>query len=572
MSTGAEAQQCRRIRYREEVTIDDARPESGALTRRALRASTGPSGSTRPPTLPFSDSAPTPDPDPADVETLENAAETRPISLPSADAISGDAVLEEIETAVGPEPEPTVDDAAADTAASDVHWADDEQTATAFAWLEIDAVEDATRPADLDAITMQEPGPDLLAGARLRPALLHARWLVPLGAFVALVLAYTVTVLLWPLHEVPPTVETMELEPVASELAAPTWPSTGSAGIGIAGVSSTSSAADAVSIASVTKVVTALMVLDQMPLQLGEPGQDFSFSYSDSMEFWDYLRGNQSALDVPVDGVLSEYQMLQGLLIGSANNYADRLAREIWGSEENFADAAATWLADRGLTGITIVSPSGLDAGNIATPEALLSLGERAMENPVFAEIVGTAAADIPGAGHVTNTNGMLADAGVIGIKTGTLDGWSILTAKDVTVGETTVRLVAAVLNQGGNDERLAVTRSLIAEVEAALNEVAPAIPAGTVVGEVETLWGTSVEIVTDDDATVLLWNGTSADADVTLALDDERTAGDEVGTLFVSGPVDDVEVNVSLAEEITDPSPWWRLTHPIELLGVVAD
>ncbi|MCS3843192.1 D-alanyl-D-alanine carboxypeptidase family protein [Microbacterium sp. AK031] len=547
------------------MTIDDATPDTGALTRRELRAGTAADNTVRSPALPFSGSANAPT---ADAEHAASSEETAQTQASAADYAAVGTAFDDIEAALASD---TAHDHH-DAHGTPVHWADDERTATAFTWLDVHAVEESTRSADLDTVTMREPGANLLADARLRPALLHARWLVPFGAFAALVVAYAATVLLWPLHEVPPTVEAVEVPAVVSELATPTWPAVGSAGIGIAGVSSTSSAADAVSIASVTKVVTALMVLDRMPLQLGEQGPEFAFNYSDSVDYWDYRRGDQSALDVPVDGVLTEYQLLQGTLLGSANNYADRLAREIWGSDASFADAAATWLADHGMTGITIVTPSGFDEGNVATPDALLRLGERAMQNPVFAEIVGTVSADIPGAGLVANTNGMLADPGVVGIKTGTLEGWSMLTAKDVAIGGTTVRLFAAVLNQSSNDERLAVTRSLFAEVETALQDTPTTVPAGTVVGEVETLWGTNVDLVTDEDATVLLWNGASADAATTLALGDEREAGDQAGSLSVTGPVDAVEVSVSLEDEVSGPSPWWRLTHPLELLGVVAD
>jgi len=551
------------------VTIDDATPDIGALTRRELRATTGATGTVASPTLPFSDTADASVADASTVDHVAESAETPANAAASEELVPGGSPLDDTETLT--DVDATVA-AIEDPPANAARWADDEQTATAFTWLDVDAVDEATRPADLDTVTMRETGPDLLADAPLRPALLHARWLVPLGTLAALVVAYAATVLLWPLHEVPPTVEAVELQTIASEVAAPTWPATGSAGISVAGVSSTSSAADAVSIASVTKVVTALMVLDRLPLQLGEQGPEFAFSYSDNVEYWDYRRGDQSALDVPVDGVLTEYQMLQGTLLGSANNYIDRLARELWGSDADFADAAATWLTERGLSGITIVTPSGFDEGNIATPEGLLRLGEYAMQNPVFAEIVGTVSADIPGAGVVTNTNGMLADPGVVGIKTGTLEGWTMLTAKDVTVDDTTVRLYAAVLNQGSDEERLAVTRSLFAEVEKTLQDTPPAVPAGTVVGEVETLWGARVELVTDDDATVLLWNGASAEAGAALALSEERAAGDRAGTLTVSGPVNASEVGVSLADELSGPSPWWRLTHPLELLGVVAD
>jgi D-alanyl-D-alanine carboxypeptidase (penicillin-binding protein 5/6) len=319
-------------------------------------------------------------------------------------------------------------------------------------------------------------------------------------------------------------------------------------------------------------VVSSLMVLDRMPLQLGEQGPEFRFTYGDSLDYWEYRRADQSALDVPVDGVLTEYQLLQGTLLGSANNYIDRLARELWGTDQQFATAAATWLSERGLDGITVVTPSGFDEGNVATPEALLKLAERAMQNPVFAEIVGSEGADIPGAGRVTNTNGMMADPGVVGIKTGTLVGWSLLTAKDVTIGDTTVQLYAAVLNQASNDERLAATRSLFSQVEEALAALGPAVPAGTVVGEVSTAWGTAVDVVAEEDATVLLWNGAAATADVDFDLGDSRADGDGVGTLTVDGPVDAETVDVALADEVAGPSPWWRLTHPLELLGVTAD
>ncbi|WP_298037523.1 D-alanyl-D-alanine carboxypeptidase [uncultured Microbacterium sp.] len=470
----------------------------------------------------------------------------------------GDPVDEFLEEAVAPEP-PVA------------RWADADRPATALTWLETDDVAASTRAADIDA-DVEDGGPDILADAHFAPAWLRPRWLAPIGTLAALAIGYSATTLLWPLHEVPPVIQAVEVQTIAAAAAAPTWPSTGSAGVGIAGISSAASTGDVASIASITKVVSSLMVLDRLPLALGEQGPEFSFGYRDSAEYWDYRRSDQSSLDVPVGGVLTEYQMLQGVLLGSANNYIDRLARELWGSDEQFADAAKEWLADRGLSDITIVTPSGFDEGNVATPAALLRLGEIAMKNPVFAEIVGTASADIPGAGRVENTNGMLADAGVIGIKTGTLVGWSLLTAKDVAVGDTTVRLFASALNQNDNAARLAVTRTLFAEVEAALTALEPAVTEGTVVGEVTTPWGAAVDVRVDADATVVLWNAATATADVAFDFGDERTAGDRIGTLTVTGPVDSVEVAVSLGDDIADPSPWWRLTHPLDLFGLTSN
>lgn len=558
-----------------QVTSDDATPDTGTLTRRELRARTGTTSTAHAPTPPF-DARTADAGEPSDGE-MSTSLDTE-VHEPS------DAGLEDtVATSTDDDPSATDPDEPTtalglngtpdERVATPARWADSTRPATAFTWIDVDDVKESTLPAELDAAVAREAGPHVLADARLRPAILRGRWLAPLGTLVALAIAYSATMLLWPLHAVAPTVEAVEFATVPSAAAAPTWPASGSAGISVSGISSAASTPDGASIASLTKVVSTLMVLDELPLKLGEQGPEFHFTYRDNVEYWDYRRANQSSLDVPVGGVLTEYQMLQGVLLGSANNYIDRLARELWGSDAQFAEAAKTWLDNRGLSDITVVTPSGFDEANVATPEALLRLGERAMQNPVFAEIVSTKSVDLPGAGEVNNTNGMLADPGVVGIKTGTLVGWCLLTAKDVTIGDTTVRLYASVLNQGSNDERLALTRSLFADAEAALMSAAPAVTAGTVVGEVTSVWGARVDVVVDDDATVLLWNGATADAGVQFDLGDQRADGDEAGTLDVKGPVDAATVGVSLAENVEGPSPWWRLTHPVELLGLaVAD
>ncbi|WP_258566929.1 hypothetical protein [Microbacterium sp. Se5.02b] len=41
---------------------------------------------------------------------------------------------------------------------------------------------------------------------------------------------------------------------------------------------------------------------------------------------------------------------------------------------------------------------------------------------------------------------------------------------------------------------------------------------------------------------------------------------------MTATGPLDSTTVPLVLAEDVEGPSPWWRLTHPLELLGVTAD
>lgn len=500
------------------------------------------------------------EPDAAEPDAVEPDAVAAAPAEPDADA---DADTEpdidaEPDTEPEPEPEPEPDDA------TETAWADEARPPTALTWLDADSVGRASA---------QAPGSsdddDLLAGASLVPGWLRPRVLVPLGIVVALCGSYVGATLLWPLTEVTPRVTATNVELAPAPNASITWPTTGSAAVSVSGVNTMASTNIPSEIASITKVASTMMVLDELPLAPGEQGPVYEFDYGDTRDYWSYRWSNQSALDVPVDGTLTEYQMLQGVLLGSANNYIDRMSDELWGSDAGFAEASVDWLAKNGIDGVTLATPSGFDTRNVATPSGLIELGEVAMRNPVFAEIVGTRTAEIPGAGTVTNSNGMLADPGVIGVKTGTLSGWNLLTAKDIDVDGTTVRLFAAVLGQDSNDDRLAVTRSLFSQVEQALAEQPTTIPADTPVGTVRTVWGAKANLVTDADVEVVLWNGTSATLSSTLELGDDTADGAEAGSLSVAGPVNTATTTVSLDAEVPDPSAWWRLTHPLELFGL---
>ena len=118
------------------------------------------------------------------------------------------------------------------------------------------------------------------------------------------------------------------VRPDPAAAAALTWPAQGSAAVGIAGMGTAASAAGRRGIASVTKVVIELMVLDRMPLARRRAGtRVLVHPRRTTSTTGTYRRSDQSALDVPVGGMLTEYQMLQGTLLGSANNYIDRLSR-----------------------------------------------------------------------------------------------------------------------------------------------------------------------------------------------------------------------------------------------------
>src|SRR5690606_10256109 len=139
----------------------------------------------------------------------------------------------------------------------------------------------------------------------------------------------------------------------------------------------------------------------------------------------------------------------------------------------------------------------------------------------------------------------------------------------EVVVGETTVRVYATVLGQPTDRLRDAETARLL---QAVSDEVAqPAIlPAEIVAGVVTTPWGEHADIVTDEAGSGALWNGATAVAEPAFELGEARAEGDAVGRLVFRGPLDDDTLVLRLADDIDPPTTWWRLTHPLELFGLV--
>ena len=425
-------------------------------------------------------------------------------------------------------------------------------------WLTSRRTEAFPEPDSLDLLQDQPRGRGL------------GRVIIPAVVLASLAASYVGATLLFPLTNLAPTVTKTPVSVTAAAPALPSWPIEGSAGVGVQRIGSVSSTFEQESMASITKVITAMVILEALPLNPGEQGPEYYFTQNDSNLYWDYLRNDESALDVPVDGTLTEYQLLQGILMGSAGNYTDYLAEQIWNSDEEYAAAAMEWLNRNGITGITVVEPTGINPDNAAIPGSLSRLAEVALQHPVFAEIVATPVAEIPGnAEPVANTNDLLADAGVIGVKTGSLEGFNLLTAKDVTIDGTTVRLTASVINQADPQTRDAESRRLLADLEVAL---APtnAVPGGTAVGNVATVWGAQAELRTATDSTLILWNGATGTTASTLELGDEWEKGEKAGSVTVTGPLNERVVDVVLASDLPGPSAWWRLTHPLELWGLV--
>src|SRR5438094_7821336 len=183
------------------------------------------------------------------------------------------------------------------------------------------------------------------------------------AALVVVLLVVGAVQYLRPLPAVPPR----PLLPASAHVpgAAPRlpWPGTGRAALGAVGlgVVATSGPEKPQPIASVAKVMTALVVLDGKPIPARQQGPSLTVTAQDVADYAAKRDQGQSVVRVAAGEQLTEYQLLQGLLIPSGNNIADLLARWIAGSVPAFVDRMNARARAIGLKSTTFVDTSGFD-------------------------------------------------------------------------------------------------------------------------------------------------------------------------------------------------------------------
>lgn len=198
--------------------------------------------------------------------------------------------------------------------------------------------------------------------------------------------------------------------------------------------------------ASLTKVATALVVLEHADLN--------ATVAIDSADIGD---PTESQVGLEVGDELSVRDLLVGLLVPSGNDAARALARETGEGLPNADEPTVAFVAEMNrlaaslnLDNTHFANPSGLDQDDhYSSARDLARLAAFAMEDPLFAEIVGTVDATLdsrmlPDGYVVSTTNDLLFDGIVEGIKTGTTEraGGCVISA--ISIGENLV--IAVVL------------------------------------------------------------------------------------------------------------------------------
>ena len=322
-------------------------------------------------------------------------------------------------------------------------------------------------------------------------------------------------------------------------------------------------------IASISKVISALVVLAAKPLNPGEAGPTLNFGKAENDTYDKYYVLGATIAPMKIGSSMSQHDALAMMLMVSASNYAEVTTTWALGSQANFRSATKRWLDENGLTGTTMVEPTGIDPRNTSTPTDLIAIARLAMANPVVAELVGTKSAQLGSLGVQQNRNNVLGIDGIDGIKTGTLDeaGSCLLFSAVVSVGlDAPVTIVGVVLGAANSATAGEVARAQIAAVASGFHRV-PLVTAGEPLGDYLTPWDDSAGIIAGETGALLSWS--DAPVSVTSEIDPVGIAEDgaEVGSLTFTVGSRTVTVPLELDGAIDGPGGWWRLTHPRELL-----
>ncbi len=269
-----------------------------------------------------------------------------------------------------------------------------------------------------------------------------------------------------------------------------------------------------VPVASLTKIMTAYVILEDHPLAVGESGPDITMTQADVTDYDIDTQQDEANAAITVGEVLTEQQMLQGLLVHSANDFADALA--VWdaGSIPAFVIKMNQTAAHLAMTQTTYADASGFSDNSVSTASDVLIVAARAMAIPAFAAIVKMPTVTLPVAGTLGTYTPLLGYLGVIGVKSGftTKAGGCDVMAVERVVDGHQVMILTAVTGQVGTDQPNVLLVAGVAALtlaDAVTNEFGSLelVHPGAVVAQVSAN-GHTVPAVASHGVNVLTWPG----------------------------------------------------------------
>jgi len=354
---------------------------------------------------------------------------------------------------------------------------------------------------------------------------------------------------------------------VAGQVTPLPWPTNGEAAVAIPvlGFSAESAAETPVPVASMTKVMTAYLILHDHPLSAGVDGPTLTMTAADASDFVNVVDQGGASMQVNNGEPLTERQLLEGLLVHSADNIADTLA--VWdaGSIPAFVAKMNATAAALGMHDTHLVDASGLNPASVSTPSDLLRVASLAMDDPTFREIVLLPSVTLPVAGLLPSYTPFIGTNGVIGVKSGYTSqaGGCDILAIEHAVGGQQVLVLAAVTGEKTGDllAKAGLEALKMANAAASSLVAVPMARADQALGTA-TEPGHSVPIVVDGDPLIVALPGQVIDQRVVVTRRPHPGAarGTTVGyATFVLGS-QRLTLRIATAAPLPMPSPFQRL------------
>lgn len=305
--------------------------------------------------------------------------------------------------------------------------------------------------------------------------------------------------------------------------------------------------------ASMAKMILALAVVREKPFNYGEKGETITINDEFYNIYQEYLKNDGSTSAVEVGEEISEYDALASVMLVSSNNMADTLAIWAFGSLDEYQDYANGMLQSWGLGNTHIgIDASGFNESTTSSASDLAKIGTRVMMDPVLGEIVSLEKYDVPVAGTLTNTNAILGQYNISGIKTGYIgdvSGYCLTSGyrEDDHIIVTT--LMGAPSREISFTNSLEITKTVQSEVP-----VTKIISAGDEIGHLESWWTGKIIITATEDVYGIGWDDAITNVELAMA--------GQSGVLKITIGSHAYSVNVSAEEYDMEPSLFDKIRH----------
>ncbi|MBR0480243.1 D-alanyl-D-alanine carboxypeptidase family protein [Candidatus Saccharibacteria bacterium] len=320
--------------------------------------------------------------------------------------------------------------------------------------------------------------------------------------------------------------------------------------------------------ASTAKMILALAVMQAKPFNFGEKGEAITISSEYFNRYLWYVANGGSVSAVALGAEISEYDALASVMLPSSNNMADTLAIWAFGSLDAYRDYATDMLSKWGLANTKIGNDaSGFSETTTSTAADLALIGQKVLENPVLAEIVELKNHSVPVAGELRNSNQLLGELGIVGVKTGWIgdaSGYQLVSGyripDELSADDHIVTL--ALLGAPTRASSFSDSRRLVSALQELLVDKV-LVKQNDTVGYIDSWWTGRVPVSAKTTLKALGWEGMEKSVDFETNLSEQTVGGEQpLGKMRVRLATRSYETELITDQIQTAPSLWQRFLH----------